>query len=83
MSPFLAINAKGGESINPKQKDHTTTNFKKFKMKFFNWYLMMKYLKEEVFNWLAFFKIGIVNPLSIGSTLLSTKRRISFRRSFV
>jgi hypothetical protein len=25
---FLAIHAKGGESINPKQKDRTTTNFK-------------------------------------------------------
>jgi hypothetical protein len=25
---FLAINAKGGESISPKQKDRTTTNFK-------------------------------------------------------
>jgi hypothetical protein len=24
----LAINAKGGESISPKQKDRTTTNFK-------------------------------------------------------
>jgi hypothetical protein len=24
-TPFLAINAKGGESISPKQKDHTTT----------------------------------------------------------
>jgi hypothetical protein len=36
MSPFLAIHAKGGESISPKQKDCTTTpNFKK---KFLNWY---------------------------------------------
>jgi hypothetical protein len=24
-SPFLTIHAKGGESISPKQKDHTTT----------------------------------------------------------
>jgi hypothetical protein len=24
-SPFLVIHAKGGESISPKQKDHTTT----------------------------------------------------------
>jgi hypothetical protein len=31
---FLAINAKGGESISPKQKDRTTTNFKVFKKKF-------------------------------------------------
>jgi hypothetical protein len=28
--PFLAIHAKGGESISPKQKDRTTTNFQKF-----------------------------------------------------
>jgi hypothetical protein len=27
--PFLAIHAKGGENISPKQKDRTTTNFKK------------------------------------------------------
>jgi hypothetical protein len=27
--PFLAIHAKGGESISPKQKDRTTTNLKK------------------------------------------------------
>jgi hypothetical protein len=30
--PFLAIHAKGGESISPKQKDRTTTNFRKFKL---------------------------------------------------
>jgi hypothetical protein len=27
--PFLAIHAKGGESISPKQKDRTTTYFSK------------------------------------------------------
>jgi hypothetical protein len=27
MIPFLAIHAKGGESISPKQKDRTTTYF--------------------------------------------------------
>jgi hypothetical protein len=27
---FLAIPAKGGESMSPKQKDRTTTNFKNF-----------------------------------------------------
>jgi hypothetical protein len=26
--PFLAIHAKGGESISPKQKDRITTDFK-------------------------------------------------------
>jgi hypothetical protein len=29
MIPFLAIHAKGGESMSPKQKDRTITNFKK------------------------------------------------------
>jgi hypothetical protein len=28
MIPFLAIHAKGGENMSPKQKDRTTTNFK-------------------------------------------------------
>jgi hypothetical protein len=28
--PFLVIHAKGGESFSPKQKDRTTTNFKKY-----------------------------------------------------
>jgi hypothetical protein len=32
MIPFLAIHAKGGESKSPKQKDRTTTNFKKFRV---------------------------------------------------
>jgi hypothetical protein len=43
----LAIHAKGGESISPKQKDRSTTNFKnevsfKFVLKegFLNWYLI-------------------------------------------
>jgi hypothetical protein len=52
MSPFLAINAKGGESIKPKAKGpHHTTNFKKIRNKdlfgirnealidIFHWYL--------------------------------------------
>jgi hypothetical protein len=30
--PFLAIYAKGGESMTPKQKDRTTTNFKNFSL---------------------------------------------------
>jgi hypothetical protein len=33
-SPFLAINAKGGEILSPKQKDRTT-NFKIFEMKIY------------------------------------------------
>jgi hypothetical protein len=58
--PFLAIHAKEGESISPKQKDHTTTNFKKclnavFQFvlkKFFNWYLMF----DIISNWYDLFQ---------------------------
>jgi hypothetical protein len=45
MSPFLAINVKGEESISPKQKDRATT-FRRFLhgifqigMFVFNWYI--------------------------------------------
>jgi hypothetical protein len=43
MTPFLAIHAKGGESISAKQKDRTTTNFFQFvfKVVFSNWYLIV------------------------------------------
>jgi hypothetical protein len=39
MIPFLAIRAKGGESMSPKQKDRTTTNFnfKNLVLNIFNW----------------------------------------------
>jgi hypothetical protein len=41
MIPFLAIHAKGGESMSPKQKDRTTTNFKTLVLNIFNWYPIM------------------------------------------
>jgi hypothetical protein len=70
---FLVINAKGGESISPKQKEHT--NFKIFRNKF-------KFL--NIFS-IGIFEISIPlrNSISIGKTLLNTKRRISLRGSFV
>jgi hypothetical protein len=75
--PFLAIHAKGGESISPKQKDRTTTPISKkiFQNKF-------KFL--NVFS-IGIFEISILlrNSISIGKTLLNTKRRISLRGSFV
>jgi hypothetical protein len=77
----LAIHAKGGESISPKQKDRTTTNFKKFLKavfqlvldKFFNWYLTF----DIISNWYDLFQNWHLK------TLLNTKRRISLRGSFV
>jgi hypothetical protein len=48
--PFLAINAKGGEILSPKQKDRTTT-LRKFLIDIFqNWY---------VFQLVRIFQIGI------------------------
>jgi hypothetical protein len=61
----LAIHAKGGESITPKQKDHTTTNFKNlvfqfvFKEVFSNWYLILTQFQIGMTP----FKINIENPL--------------------
>jgi hypothetical protein len=42
MIPFLAIYAKGGESMSPKQTDRTTTQFKKndFQLEISHWYLL-------------------------------------------
>jgi hypothetical protein len=59
--PFLAIHAKEGENISPKQKDRTTTNFKNVvfqicvKRRFFNWYLIF----DIISNWYTLFKINI------------------------
>jgi hypothetical protein len=39
---FLAIHAKGGESISPKQKDRTTTNFQKI--------MFFPFVLKEVFQ---------------------------------
>jgi hypothetical protein len=44
--PFLAIHAKGGESISPKQKDRTTTNFKN---------VVFQFEFKEVFQLVSYF----------------------------
>jgi hypothetical protein len=44
--PFLAIHAKGGESISPKQKDRTTTNFKN---------IVFQFVLKEVFQLVSYF----------------------------
>jgi hypothetical protein len=53
-TPFLAINAKGGENISLKQKDRTTTNFQNFHMFifkiFFNWYLDIFHIGKTLLN---------------------------------
>jgi hypothetical protein len=70
--PFLAIHAKGGESISPKQKDHTTTNFQKFELR--------KDLSICDFSigilFLIEFQNGTTLSKLISKTLLNTKRRI-------
>ena len=48
MIPFLAIHAKGGESMSPKQKDRTTTNFKNL------------VFSKSIFKLVSYFQIGIL-----------------------
>jgi hypothetical protein len=75
--PFLAIHAKGGESISPKQKDRTTTNFLKFelrKVSIGDFSIGILFLIE--------FQIGTTLSKLISKTLLNTKRRILLRGSF-
>jgi hypothetical protein len=77
--PFLAIHAKGGESISPKQKDRTTTNFQKLELR--------KDFSIDDFSigilFLIKFQIGTTSSKLISKTLLNTKRRILLRGSFV
>jgi hypothetical protein len=92
-TPFLAINAKGGESISPKQKDRTTTSISKiFETKLFsigifeisiplrNSISFGIYVLRRSFSKLV---SKIFDLLSICKTLLNTKRRISLRGGFV
>jgi hypothetical protein len=90
----LAIHAKGGESISPKQTDRTTTNFKigSFSIKsleMMNFQLVQSFnlvLKKYFQNWYLTCDI-ISNWYTLFKinikTLLNTKRRISLRGSFV
>jgi hypothetical protein len=61
MIPFLAIYAKGGESMSPKQKDRTTTNFKK---SFFTIGMIFNLVSACVQKGkrVVFFKINILKP---------------------
>jgi hypothetical protein len=49
MTLFLAICAKGGESISPKQKDRTTTPISKALNVVFNWYCICDISKIGIF----------------------------------
>jgi hypothetical protein len=75
--PFLAIHAKGGESISPKQKDRTTTNFKNV--------VFQIWVKKKIQFGILFlveFQIGTTLSKLISKTLLNTKRRILLRGSW-
>jgi hypothetical protein len=60
MIPFLAIYAKGGESMSPKQKDRTTTNFKKNFSIGMIFKLVSHYVQKG--ERIVFFKINILKP---------------------
>jgi hypothetical protein len=66
MNPFLAIYAKGGESMSPKQKDRTTTNFK---ILVFQLVLILE----------RSFSIGMI--FQIGISLCSKGGRVTFSKS--
>jgi hypothetical protein len=74
-SPFLAINAKGGEIIKPKAKEPHHHLILIMFWKFLNWYISNWYLIDMI--------KGRFSKLVSIKTLLKTKRRISFRGSFV
>jgi hypothetical protein len=64
--PFLAIHAKGGENISPKQKDRTTTNFKKkssnlVKKRFSQLvsFFIVCFSIDILYNWYTLFKTNI------------------------
>jgi hypothetical protein len=72
MIPFSAIHAKGGESMSPKQKDRTTTNFKNL-------------VFQRVFSiGILLCSKGGESSISkiISKPSWTLKRRISFRGSF-
>jgi hypothetical protein len=69
--PFLAIHAKGGEIISPKQKDRTTTNFHKFELK-----------NDFSIGVVLEFQCSSTLSNLISKTLLITKRRILLMGSF-
>jgi hypothetical protein len=60
----LAIHAKGGENISPKQKDRTTTNFSKLKLR--KSFQMMNFSIDILLyskgGESSIFKIGILKP---------------------
>jgi hypothetical protein len=68
----LAIHAKGGESISPKQKDRTTTNSQKFELR--KDFSIGDFSIDILF--LIEFQIGSSSSKLISKTLLNTKRRI-------
>jgi hypothetical protein len=71
--PFLAIHAKGGESISPKQKDRTTTILQK-KIELRKEFSIGDFSIGILF--LIEFQIGSTSSKLISKTLLNTKRRI-------
>jgi hypothetical protein len=47
-TPFLAINAKGGEILSPKQKDRTTTILKTFQLIYFGYVYVQELFQKLV-----------------------------------
>jgi hypothetical protein len=81
MSLFLSINAKRGENIKPKAKG-PHHQFQNFRNERFNWY-SQRFVFQLVSCNRKFLQMVYFQKLVSIKTLLKTKRRISFRGSFV
>jgi hypothetical protein len=60
MTQFLAIYAKGGESMSPKQKDRTTTY--NLKLMIFNWQFQIGILLCSKGKEVSIFRSDILKP---------------------
>jgi hypothetical protein len=79
----LAINAKGGENISPKQKDRTTPPISKFLKKFSIGIFQISIPLEIISQLVSIWRQRFFNRYLKLKTLLKAKRRISSRGSFV
>ena len=85
-TPFFAINAKGGEILSPKQKDHTT-NFKNFQnddlcLSFqLVWYFQLVYLKDGISKLVSKYKFQLKHSWRLRGEFYSGGVLFSQRKS--
>jgi hypothetical protein len=77
MIPFLAIHAKGGENMSPKQKDRTTY-FKTLVLNIINWlsYYVQKGRESSISKWYIKTLWTLRGGFHLGGVLFSQRRGI-------